>query len=157
MSEDTSENPDLPSDPKELLRTTLEAADEPNEKVFKNAMAEEVEVMQERFPDKMDRGAIWQDLQRERNAFPDLTHNIKQIWQDGRMLFATYTATGTFEGELRLGEDAVFEPNGNEMAQRGIVMARVENGRITGWAYFAELLPVFQDLDIIPSFAELAE
>lgn len=123
---------ELPADPKELVRYTFEEGfDERNEDVFMAAFADEVEVLQESFGETAPPERLWQGLMAEVQAFPDYTHDIQNVFEDDRVI-VTYRASETFENEMVIGEDAAFEPTGEEMQASGVAIARVEDGEITG-------------------------
>lgn len=60
-----------------------------------------------------------------REGTPDLTKTIEETIVDGETIVIPYTATGTHKGEI-LG----VPPTGNEIEVEGILIYRVEDGRL---------------------------
>jgi ketosteroid isomerase-like protein len=149
---------ELPTDPKQLVRYTFEEGiDERNKEVVMGAFADEVEVLQDSFENTMTPERAWQGLMAEVQAFPDYTHDIQNVFEDDDTVIVTYHASGTFKNDMVLGENAVFEPTGEEMQISGVAIARVEDGEITGFASYSERLQLFQQTGIVPPLAELAD
>jgi predicted ester cyclase len=153
MSEDG-----IPTEPEALFRYAIEEGlDAENKSVVEDTFAEPVELLQRAEPKSLTPEQLWQSHQVERTAMPGFTHDIQDIWRDEEMVFARYHSKATFENELRLGPDTVFEPTGNTVEAEGIMQARVENGQITGFAGFWDKLDVFQQAGIIPPLEALAD
>jgi ketosteroid isomerase-like protein len=147
-----------PDDPAELLRFGInEGLDAQNKDVFMEVFADPIEMLQASASEELPAEYLWQEYQTERTALPDLSHDIQQTWQDGNMVFASYTAEATFEAELVLGEELVFEPTGDKMEASGLIQARVKDGQITGFNGYWNQLEAFQQVGIIPSFDDLAD
>lgn len=149
---------DVPSDPVEVARFFLKKGDDANKEAVMEILADEVELFMDRGPSAITAEAAWTEMQSEYEAMPDLSHEIHDVWRTDEegILFAEYTLSGTFTEEFRLGEDAVFEPNGKEVTHTGIMKFRIEDSQVTGWGYFADNMPLFQKMGIIPPFSELA-
>jgi predicted ester cyclase len=144
-------------DPAEVLRQVVEDGfNEEAEEVVLDGFADEVKVLQSPADRTMTAEQVWGGLKAEFEAFPDYTHQIQGVWQDGEMAFARYTATGTFENEIRVGE-AVLEPTGEEGHTAGMMAARVQDGEIKAFGGFWDKLSLFQQLDIVPPLDELAD
>jgi hypothetical protein len=138
-------------------RAVKEGLDAEDEQVVMETFAESVDVLQDDGPKAMSPQQIWQQHQVERAAMPDYVHEIQDVWQSGKMIFAQYRAEATFENELRLGQDIAFEPTGETLETAGIIQARVEDGEITGWGAYWNKLELFQQAGIVPPLSELAE
>lgn len=149
---------ELPDDPKEVFRYAVEEGfDAQNKDVVLEAFADSVDILQRAEVDELTPEQLWQEHRVEAAAFPDYTHNIQSVWRDKEMVFAQYAPTGTFENELVLGEDLVFEPNGATIESSGLIQARIEDGQITGWGAHWDKLDLFQQAGIVPPLAELAD
>lgn len=149
---------ELPDDPEELLRYTIEEGfDAQNKDVVVDAFADSVEILQAAGGEELTPEQLWREHRVEVAAFPDYTHNIQSVWRDDEMVFARYAPTGTFENELVLGEDLVFEPNGATIESAGLIQARIEDGHITGWGAHWDKLSLFQQAGIVPPLPELAD
>lgn len=149
---------DTPTEPRELFRYAIEnGLDAENRAVVDELFADTIEVLQPDGPDTMTPEQIWQQHQVERAAMPDYTHDIQQVFEDGGMVFAQYTAEATFENEFVFGPETTFEPTGETIDTAGIMQARVEDGQITGWGAFWNKLDLFQQAGIVPPMEELAD
>lgn len=79
-----------------------------------------------------------------RNAFPDVKVQLEEIITQGDMVAARWSGTGTHQGN-GLG----FPATGKQVQLRGMVFARVENGKLAeGWNNFDEL-GMLQQLGIV--------
>lgn len=80
-------------------------------------------------------------------AFPDITFEIEDVFEADDVVAATWTATGTHEGEL-LG----IEPTEKTGTVSGISLYRVEDGTfVEGWMQF-DALRMLRLFGLIPAF-----
>jgi predicted ester cyclase len=96
-----------------------------------------------------DRAAAKQSMATYREAFPDLTFTIDDIFAAGDMVVMRWTGTGTFENEL-MG----LQPNhetGNPI--HGIGIDRFEDGKVVeSWTQW-DTLTFMRDIGAIPAEA----
>lgn len=79
------------------------------------------------------------------NAFPDIEFEVGETFSDGKMAAATWTASGTHDGEF-MG----VEPTGIASSVTGISVNRIEDGKITEtWMNF-DSLKLMQTIGAVP-------
>lgn len=143
-----AENKNL-TQPAEVLRAVFEEGlDAGNKEVALEYLADEVEVLQGGFGDSLPAEKVWQSHQMEYEAFPDYSQEFIDIWEAGDMAFARYTASGTFENPIAMGETSI-EPTGESFTITGVMMARVEDGELTGYASYSERWDMFLQLGLV--------
>jgi steroid delta-isomerase-like uncharacterized protein len=80
-----------------------------------------------------------------RNAFPDLQATVVDQLADGDKVATRFTGRGTHEGDLE-----GIAPTGNRMEITGIVISRIEGGKIVeDWTNY-DGLGMMQQLGVIP-------
>ena len=80
-----------------------------------------------------------------RNAFPDLRVTIEDTFSEGDKVADRWTGRGTHQGELN-----GIAPTGKRVDCTGIVISRIEGGRIAeDWANFDDL-GMMRQLGVIP-------
>jgi|SRR5215216_6632272 len=81
-----------------------------------------------------------------RNAFPDLHFTIDEQLTEGDKVMTRWTAVGTHQGEL-----AGISPTSKTATVTGIVVDRLENGKIAeSWGIFDQF-GMLQQLGVIPT------
>ena len=96
-----------------------------------------------------DRAAAKQSMATYREAFPDLTFTIDDIFAAGDMVVMRWTGTGTFENEL-MG----LQPNHEAGSPiHGIGIDRFEDGKVVeSWTQW-DTLTFMRDIGAIPAEA----
>ena len=96
-----------------------------------------------------DRAAAKQSMATYREAFPDLTFTIDDIFAAGDMVVMRWTGTGTFENEL-MG----LQPNHETGSPiHGIGIDRFEDGKVVeSWTQW-DTLTFMRDIGAIPAEA----
>jgi steroid delta-isomerase-like uncharacterized protein len=68
-------------------------------------------------------------------AFPDLRVDVKDVLEDGNRMAVHFVASGT-----HTGPGLPLPPSGKRITVRGMVFARIENGRfVEGWNLYDRL------------------
>ncbi len=87
-----------------------------------------------------------------RKAFPDVQVTIEELIAEGDKVAARVRFRGTHQGELE-----VIAPTGRQVESTGIIISRIEGGKIAeDWANFDDL-GLMRQLGAIPELGEQAE
>ena len=85
-----------------------------------------------------------------RTAFPDFHQTVEDQIAEGDKVVTRLTMHGTQKGELKMGPGPAIPPTGKEFTTTGVVIDRIENGKIAEtWANI-DLLAVLQQLGLLP-------
>jgi steroid delta-isomerase-like uncharacterized protein len=80
-----------------------------------------------------------------RSAFPDLQATVEDQVAEGDKVASRFTFRGTHRGEL-----AGIPPTGNQVEVTGIVISRIEGGKVAeDWSNF-DALGMMQQLGVVP-------
>lgn len=96
-------------------------------------------------PELRGREVYWETVQTYRSAFPDFTVNVAELITADGTVVADYSVRGTHEGEL-MG----IAPTGKEFEMPGIVIFRLEDGKIVEERNEADMLGMLQQLGAVP-------
>lgn len=96
-------------------------------------------------PELRGREAYWETVQSYRSAFPDFTVTVAELITADGTVVAEYSVRGTHEGEL-MG----IAPTGKEFEMPGIVIFRVEDGKIVEERNVGDMLGMLQQLGAVP-------
>jgi len=111
---------------KELIRNYLEELDKGNAEMLMEAYAPNALYY---FPsgtsEPISREAEIKMINMFRNAFPDLVHNIEEMYAVGDKVIVRIVARGTHKGELE-----GIPPTGNNVEISTIIIYRIENGKV---------------------------
>jgi len=85
------------------------------------------------------------------NGFPDVTFNIVEMFADGDIVVSRYIMKGTHLGEIQ-----GIPPTGNKMEISGIMINRIENGKVVEDREEADMLGLMQQIgmELKPKKAE---
>jgi steroid delta-isomerase-like uncharacterized protein len=92
-----------------------------------------------------DRERLAEEIERNREAFPDMTFTVEEIVAEGDTVAVRWSARGTHEGEL-MG----MEPTGEAVDMRGMNFLHIENGKIAEDWVLWDSLGMMQQLGIGP-------
>ena len=92
-----------------------------------------------------------EDLKWEKTGYPDRTYSIEDIFSKGDKVVSRYVYRGTHEGD-REG----FPATGKKVEMEGIIIDRIENGKIVESWDVADLLSLYEQLgmELKPKEAE---
>jgi predicted ester cyclase len=101
-------------------------------------------------PGQAGPGAFKQGVTDLRTTFPDLHFTVEDQIAEGDEVATRFTMHGTQKGELRMGPNAPIPPTGKEVTITGIVINRIQSGKITdGWVN-VDQLGALQQLGLFP-------
>ncbi len=85
-----------------------------------------------------------------RTAFPDLHLTIEDQIAEGDKVANRFTMHGTQKGELHLGPSSTVPPTGKEVTITGIVINRLDGGKIAETWVNVDQLGLLQQLGLFP-------
>jgi predicted ester cyclase len=84
--------------------------------------------------------AFKQGVTNLRTTFPDLHFTVEDQIAEGDKVATRFTMHGTQKGELRMGPTGAFSATGKEVTINGIVITRIQDGKIAeGWVNVDQL------------------
>lgn len=78
------------------------------------------------------------------DAFPDLTHTIEDLVEEGDKVAFRFTVTGTHERTFQN-----IDPTGKEIEMEGMAIYRVDDGQIVEQWVTEDALALYQQLDAV--------
>lgn len=135
---------------KELVRRVLEEGfSKGNVDVLEEVLAEDFVAHAPSEPghgeESQDRERLAEEIERNREAFPDMTFMVEELVAEGDTVAVRWSARGTHEGEL-MG----MEPTGKAVTLRGMNFLHVEDGKIVEDWVIWDSLGMMQQLGIGP-------
>jgi predicted ester cyclase len=94
---------------------------------------------------------VRQGISRLHMAFPDLHYEILDRIAEGDKVVVRFRGQGTQKGEFR-----GVPPTGKKMTYLGIMIMRFIDGKVIEYWGVSDALGIFQQLDVIPPFGQLA-
>jgi steroid delta-isomerase-like uncharacterized protein len=91
-----------------------------------------------------------QYVTRLRTAFPDLHLTVEDQIAERDKVANRFTMHGTQKGDLQMGPDSAIPPTGKEVTITGIVINRMENGKIAETWVNVDQLALLQQLGLFP-------
>lgn len=98
------------------------------------------------------RDGMKQFIMTYRTAFPDCRYTIEDQVAEGDKVVTRWTARGTQEGEL-MG----IPPTGKHVSLKGVVIDRLENGKLAETWNEADMLGMLQQLGVAPPPAAVGD
>lgn len=135
---------------KELVKRVLEESfSKGNVDILEEALADDFVAHAPSEPgheaETQDRERLAEEIERNREAFPDLTFTVEELIAEGNAVAVRWSARGTHEGDL-MGMD----PTGKEVTLKGMNFLHVENGKIAEDWVLWDSLGLMQQLGIGP-------
>lgn len=120
---------------KEIVRRVIEEGyNQGNLKVLDECCSDDY-VMHEAFGSELSIEGEKHLIQTYRHAFPDLHVEIDDLVEEGNIVCARWTTTGTHQGEL-FG----MQPIGEMSPTKGLLMVKIEGGKVReAWQVFDTL------------------
>lgn len=86
-----------------------------------------------------------------RTAYPDLHFTVEDQIAEGDKVVTRFSMHGTQTGEFRVGPGPVIAPTGKPVTMMGIVISRIEGGKIVESWPVVDQLGVMRQLGVFPS------
>jgi len=129
---------------KELVKRFYEAANERDSEALKEVLAPEyVWYVPSRNPESISREGAIEHIKMLHNAFPDVNWSIEELIAEGNRVISRFMVRGTHEGEFE-----GIPATGNKIEISGILITRIENGKIVEDKEEVDLLGLMMQLSM---------
>ncbi len=133
---------DVEEQNKALVKNNFEAWNKGDFEAFKETVApEQVWYNPSRSTTPMSLEETIEFGKMQLNAFPDLTFSLEEMIAEGDKVIYMFIMRGTHEGEYQ-----GIPATGNKIESSGIVISRIENGKIVEVREDGDMLGLFQQL-----------